>query len=47
MNISFFEDFKKLQIRIGLIVEAERIEGTDKLLKLQVDFGDDPSANSG
>jgi len=36
-----FEDFKKLQIRIGLIVEAERIEGTDKLLKLKVDFGDE------
>jgi methionine--tRNA ligase beta chain len=36
-----FEDFKKLQIRIGLIVEAEKIEGTDKLLKLKVDFGDE------
>ena len=36
-----FEDFKKLQIRIGLIIEAEKIEGTDKLLKLQVDFGDE------
>lgn len=36
-----FEDFKKLQIRIGLIVEAEKVEGTDKLLKLQVDFGDE------
>jgi len=42
-----FEDFKKLQIRIGLIVEAERIEGTDKLLKLKVDFGDDLSTSSG
>lgn len=40
MNISF-EDFEKLQIRIGLIVEAERVEGTDKLLKLQVDFTDE------
>lgn len=40
-----FEDFEKLQIRIGLIVGAERIEGTDKLLKLQVDFG--PSVGSG
>jgi len=42
-----FEEFKKLRIRIGLIVEAEKVEGTDKLLKLQVDFGDDPSASSG
>ena len=36
-----YEDFKKVQVRIGLIVEAERVEGTDKLLKLQVDFGDE------
>jgi len=42
-----FEDFSKVQIRIGLIIEAEKVEGTDKLLKLQVDFGDDPSASSG
>jgi len=34
-----FEDFQKLQIRIGLIVEAEKVEGADKLLKLKVDFG--------
>ena len=38
-NISF-EDFKKLQMRIGKIESAERIEGSDKLLKLQVDLGD-------
>ena len=36
-----FEDFKKLQIRIGLILEVEKVEGTDKLLRLQVDFGDE------
>lgn len=42
-----YEDFEKLQIRIGLIAEAERVKGTGKLLKLQVDFGDDPSASSG
>lgn len=40
MNINF-EDFQKLRIRIGLIVEAEKVEETDKLLKLQVDFGDE------
>jgi len=40
MNITF-EEFKKLQIRMGLIIEAERVEGTDKLLKLKVDFGDE------
>jgi tRNA-binding EMAP/Myf-like protein len=43
INISY-DDFEKLQIRIGLIVDTERVEGTDKLLKLQVDFG--PSTHS-
>lgn len=36
-----FEDFKKLDIRIGTIVAALRIEGSDKLLKLEVDFGNE------
>jgi methionine--tRNA ligase beta chain len=40
MNIAF-DEFQKLRIRIGLIIEAEKIEGTDKLLKLKVDFGDE------
>lgn len=35
------EDFIKLRIRIGLIIGAEKVEGTDKLLKLQVNFGDE------
>ncbi|OGZ65973.1 MAG: hypothetical protein A3C50_03040 [Candidatus Staskawiczbacteria bacterium RIFCSPHIGHO2_02_FULL_43_16] len=34
-----FEDFKKLEIRIGKIVAVEKIESSNKLLKLQVDFG--------
>lgn len=40
-----YKDFERLEIRIGKIVSAEKIEGTDKLLKLEVDFG--PSASSG
>ena len=39
-NISF-EDFKKIEIRIGKIISAEKIEDSDKLLKLQVDFGEE------
>lgn len=35
-----FDDFKKLDLRIGKIEAAERIEGSEKLLKLQVDIGD-------
>jgi len=34
-----FDDFKKLEIRIGKILSAEKVEGTDKLLKLEMDFG--------
>ena len=33
------EDFAKLQLRTAKILEAERIEGADKLLKLQIDVG--------
>ena len=33
------DDFKKVEIRIGEILSAEPIEGSDKLLKLKVNFG--------
>ncbi len=36
-----FEDFAKLEIRIGKILSAERVENSNKLLKLEVDFGDE------
>lgn len=39
MNITF-EDFKKLDIRIGKVLHCEKVENADRLLKLQVDFGD-------
>lgn len=34
-----FEDFKKVEIKIGKIISAEKVEGSDKLIKLEVDFG--------
>jgi|SRR3989344_4203553 len=34
-----FDDFKKLEIRIGKIISAEKVADSNKLLKLQVDFG--------
>ena len=40
MTISF-DDFKKLDIRIGKIIAAEKVEGTDKLLKLKIDLGNE------
>ncbi|MCF6212591.1 MAG: methionine--tRNA ligase [Flavobacteriaceae bacterium] len=36
-----FDDFTKLDIRIGTIVEAEKVAKTKKLLKLKVDVGMD------
>ncbi len=40
MNSITFEEFKKVEIRIGKITNVEKVTDTDKLLKLQVDFGD-------
>ena len=36
-----FDDFNKLDIRIGTILEAKKVEEADKLLKLKVDLGDE------
>jgi len=38
-NISF-DDFSKLDLRVGSIIAAERIPKADKLLKLSVDLGE-------
>ena len=35
------DEFKKVEIRVGCILSAEKVEGTDKLLKLMVDFGEE------
>ncbi len=39
-NYISIEDFAKIDLRIAKIVNAERVEGTDKLLKMQIDLGD-------
>ena len=35
-----YEEFKKVEIRAGKILAAEKIPDTDKLLKLSVDFSE-------
>jgi len=35
------EEFKRLDVRIGEVTAAERVQGTDKLVKLTVDIGDE------
>jgi len=34
-----FDEFKKMDLRVGEVVQAERVPDTDKLLKLEVDIG--------
>lgn len=34
-----YEEFSKVEIRVGKIINAEKIPDTDKLLRLMVDFG--------
>ncbi len=34
------EDFAKIDLRVGTIVEAERVPGAKKILKLTIDIGD-------
>lgn len=41
MDTVIYEDFSKLDIRIGKIIKAEKIEKADKLLKLSVDVGEE------
>ena len=41
-----FEDFKKLDLRIAKIIKAEKVESSEKLVKLRIDLGnDDPSTS--
>jgi methionyl-tRNA synthetase len=35
-----FSDFAKLDLRVARVIEADHVEGADKLLKLQLDVGD-------
>ena len=34
-----FDDFKKVELRVAKIEAAERVEGSEKLIKLQLDLG--------
>ncbi|MCK9446161.1 methionine--tRNA ligase subunit beta [bacterium] len=40
-DIINFEEFEKADLRAGKVIEAERVEGSDKLLKLQIDLGEE------
>lgn len=34
------EEFRKVEVKIGKVISCEKVENADKLLKLQVDFGE-------
>ncbi len=34
-------DFKKLDLRVGKIISVERVENSEKLLKLEIDLSDE------
>ena len=36
-----YDDFAKVEFRVGEIKEAIEVEGSEKLLRLQVDFGEE------
>ncbi len=40
MDYVSYDEFKKMDMRIGTIRAVEPVEGTDKLLKCQIDFGE-------
>jgi methionine--tRNA ligase beta chain len=40
-----FDEFKNVDLRLGLIKEAVRVEGSEKLLKLMVDLGEKDAAD--
>lgn len=39
-NINY-EEFKKIDLRVAEILSAERVEGSEKLLKLEVSLGEE------
>lgn len=42
-----FDDFSKVELKIGTVLEAQEVEGAEKLLKLKIDLGEDLSTGSG
>lgn len=41
MSEAGYEEFLKIELRVGLVKSAEDVSGSEKLLKLIVDFGDE------
>jgi methionine--tRNA ligase beta chain len=37
----FFPDFSKLDLRIGTVISVEAVLGSERLVKMEVDFGEE------
>ncbi|MDO8452427.1 MAG: methionine--tRNA ligase [bacterium] len=44
-DIVSFDDFAKVDLRVGLVERAENLENSEKLIRLTVDFADDGKKN--
>ena len=40
-NMISFDDFKKIDLRVAKIISAEKVENSEKLIKLEIDLGTD------
>ena len=40
-NVITFDEFKKVELKTAKILEAEKVEGADRLLKLQIEVGEE------
>jgi methionyl-tRNA synthetase len=40
-NIISYDEFKKIDLRVGKVISAEEVSGTDKLLKLEISLGEE------
>lgn len=38
------DDFSKVELKVGTVLEAEEVEGSEKLIKLKVDLGESGEA---
>ena len=46
-NLISISDFAKVQLKVGMVLEAERVEGSNKLIKVQVDTGEERQVVAG
>jgi methionyl-tRNA synthetase len=40
MYLIKYDDFAKVDFRVGQIIEVSKVEGSEKLIKMKVDFGE-------